>query len=546
MIDPASARAALCMPREVLDELEAGALFVVNHSAGKDSQAMMALLRAVVPAEQLLVIHADLGGVEWPGLVEHIRATAPDLPLIVCRNENKTFLEMVEQRGMWPSAQHRQCTSDLKRGPIEREVRRYLKAHPRFAGRIVNCMGMRAEESASRRKLVPFKRNAKNSKAGRAWFDWLPVHALSTQDVFRVIEAAGQTPHPVYEMGMSRLSCCFCIMASRADLTTAARLNPELYRTIVELEKRIDHTLSMSGEGLETITGIPAEPAGDATDRAGNAAREPHHAGPAVLAETPTENDMTATKTTNVCPEAPERVTLRTENDGACVRAFAGDRCLATALRRRVYAEGPAWSIATSDGYAYGTAETPAEMRRVLREAARKRLEDLAEERTPLAKYRKAFAATTGRITTPVKAGEPFRAWLQTRYVSCSWTFATREEAVAYLRAQAERCGVGSDGSQRNASGGIVETVNPYDSFLQTPDGFESLLDLGIAEPLDPCACYNAWRVLPAAAPEAEDEGRPDVPAVVAAAGERDIARGLGNTDLGVLGAVAAILGGGC
>lgn len=240
------------------DIIARGALFVINHSAGKDSQAMAILLRRLVPDNQLLVIHADLGGVEWPGNVDHIKATLPGLPLIVCRNENKTFLEMVERRGKFPSPQQRQCTSDLKRNPIEREIRRYLKANPHFNGLVVNCMGMRAEESPGRAKLQTLKLNRGNSVAGREWYDWLPIHRLTTTEVFAMIREAGQEPHPVYKAGMTRLSCCFCIMASKADLQTAARLNPALYRRYVELEKKIGHTMNMAGTGLETVTGIPA------------------------------------------------------------------------------------------------------------------------------------------------------------------------------------------------------------------------------------------------------------------------------------------------
>src|SRR5277367_6764995 len=132
------------IPREIHDLIAREALFVFNHSAGKDSQAMTAVLRTLVPPAQCLVIHADLGEVEWDGNVDHIKATIGKLPLIVCRNDNKTLLEMVERRGMWPSPSQRQCTSDLKRGPIEREIRRHLKAHPEFGGLVVSCMGIRA------------------------------------------------------------------------------------------------------------------------------------------------------------------------------------------------------------------------------------------------------------------------------------------------------------------------------------------------------------------------------------------------------------------
>lgn len=245
--------------REIDSLIERGALFVINHSAGKDSQAMAAVLRARVPAEQLLVVHADLGRVEWGGNLEHIQATTGGLPIIVARNLNKDFIQMVEKRGAFPSPSIRQCTSDLKRDPIEREVRRYLKANPQFGGLVVNCMGIRAQESTARSRQNPFRFNKRNSKAGREWYDWLPIFEWTEEQVFARIAAEGQEPHQAYAAGMSRLSCVFCIMASKSDLQTAARLNPELYAEYVALEERVGHTMNMAGKTLEEVTGIKAQ-----------------------------------------------------------------------------------------------------------------------------------------------------------------------------------------------------------------------------------------------------------------------------------------------
>ncbi|MFC0009672.1 phosphoadenosine phosphosulfate reductase family protein [Devosia nitrariae] len=252
--------APITIPPEVPLLVNRGALFVINHSAGKDSQAMTIRLRSVIPAEQLLVIHADLGEVEWSGNRTHILDTIGSLELVVCRNPNKTLLSMVEQRGMWPSAGQRQCTSDLKRGPIETAIRRHLAAHPEFNGLVVSCLGIRAAESPARSKQRPFRYSERNSKNGRSWYEWLPIFEMSTEEVFGTIAAAHQEPHWAYRAGMSRLSCVFCIMASRSDLRTAAQLNPELYARYVDLEKRIGHTLSMSGQTLEEVTGMTATP----------------------------------------------------------------------------------------------------------------------------------------------------------------------------------------------------------------------------------------------------------------------------------------------
>lgn len=242
--------------------VERSALFVINHSGGKDSQAMTAVVRAMVPVDQLLFVHAILDEVEWPGVKEHVEDTCGEIPGVFVRGKRK-LLDMVAERGMFPSPKFRQCTSDLKRGPIEKAIRAHLAANPRFGGLIVNCMGMRAEESSNRSRLEPFKFNASNSKAGREWYDWLPIHDMLIEEVWSTISAAGQVPHPAYSLGMSRLSCCFCIMSSDADLRVAAIHQPKLFARYVALEKSTGRTMMMPRKGvamnLEQITGITAD-----------------------------------------------------------------------------------------------------------------------------------------------------------------------------------------------------------------------------------------------------------------------------------------------
>lgn len=264
------------LPAQIQDLIARGALFVINHSGGKDSQAMYLHLRELVPAEQIAIVHADLGEVEWAGALEHIRATTHGERIETCRSR-RTLLQMVEERGMFPSPTLRQCTSDLKRGPIERTIR-HLVAERKARGDagwnlVVNCMGMRAAESATRAKLDVFKRSAKNSKAGREWYDWLPIHDWSTSWVFSYISIHGQRPHIVYELGMTRFSCVFCIMASEADLRTAARLaterpellnDPHLYRKYVQLERSTGQVMLMPDKTrgrrtLEDVTGVRIE-----------------------------------------------------------------------------------------------------------------------------------------------------------------------------------------------------------------------------------------------------------------------------------------------
>lgn len=239
----------MAAPNDIIGLRDRGALFVISHSAGKDSQAMTAVVRNLVPDAQILVVHAHLEGMEWEGTIEHIEATTQGLPLIVAY-PTKTFEEMVRHRRYWPSPQARNCTSDLKRGPIEREIRRYMKILGLFL--VVNCMGLRAEESPNRARQSALKFNDRNSKAGREWYDWLPIHEFTTEEVFATIREAGQEPHWAYtRAGASRLSCALCIMASRQDLEVGARHNPEIFRRLNALEREIDQTFVMPVKGQE-------------------------------------------------------------------------------------------------------------------------------------------------------------------------------------------------------------------------------------------------------------------------------------------------------
>ncbi|WP_256357224.1 phosphoadenosine phosphosulfate reductase family protein [Pseudomonas sp. PDM26] len=231
--------------------IESGALFVANHSGGKDSQVQLIRLLERVPASQLLVVHASLGAMEWPGAMELARDQAADaaLPFIVAK-ASKTLLEMVERRfesrpevPSWPSASTRQCTSDLKRGPIQREVRRYAKANG-FKS-IVNCLGLRAQESPGRAKRAAFSRMG-ISNSVHTWFEWLPIHDMSATEVFDAIAVAGQKPHYAYALGNDRLSCVFCIMASKTDLRNGRTERPELFEQYVELEQRTGYTMHMN------------------------------------------------------------------------------------------------------------------------------------------------------------------------------------------------------------------------------------------------------------------------------------------------------------
>jgi 3'-phosphoadenosine 5'-phosphosulfate sulfotransferase (PAPS reductase)/FAD synthetase len=237
---------------QIHDLIAAGAIFYCSHSGGKDSQAMFILLRDLVPADQLVVVHADLGEIEWTGVQDHIRETVLEHEINVVRAQfqdgsTKDLLTMVERRfeqnpsrPCWPSSSARYCTSDLKRDPIAKFIRNDLKARGRDLG--VNCIGLRAEESSSRAKKQIFQVNKRETNSLREVFDWLPIHHLTTAQVFQVIADAGEKPFWAYEKN-ERLSCVFCIFGCGGDLRHGAKHRPELAKKYLELEIRTGWTM---------------------------------------------------------------------------------------------------------------------------------------------------------------------------------------------------------------------------------------------------------------------------------------------------------------
>jgi DNA sulfur modification protein DndC len=215
-----------------------------------------------VPDDQIVVIHADLGDADWPETLAHIKANVVHKVNVV--RSKKTFFEMVEHKfrtrpdvPSWPSPAHRQCTSDLKRGPIYKLIRNDMKARGATIG--VNVMGIRAEESPNRAKMTAFRRNAAfDAKTiDRTVYDYFPIFEWTTEEVFDFIAQLGQEPHHAYALGNKRLSCAFCIMGCAGDLRNAAKQFPELAAKYIRLERMTGYSM-FHKETLESkLKGIP-------------------------------------------------------------------------------------------------------------------------------------------------------------------------------------------------------------------------------------------------------------------------------------------------
>ena len=243
------------------------AIFYVSHSGGKDSQAMYAMLSNLVPYDQIVVVHADLGEVEWDGIQEHIKSNIHH-PLNIVKavwkdGREKNLLDYVLHRfsvrpnvPSWPSAASRWCTSELKTGPIYKFIRRNMKA--RQATLAVNCLGIRSQESFARSKKSSFELNKELSKAGREVYNMLPIFTLTTEDIFRTIALSNQKPFWAYNASNERLSCVFCVLGSDNDLKNGLKYRPSLFFRYRELEKTVGYTMFHKKSISERVGLIPA------------------------------------------------------------------------------------------------------------------------------------------------------------------------------------------------------------------------------------------------------------------------------------------------
>jgi len=250
---------------EILGLVDLGAHFFVGHSGGKDSQAMFAILSTIIPADQLHVVHADLGEVEHLNVKDFIRKNIDGHELKVAHaihadGSKKDFFSAVRARRAkldadgkfdapaFPGSGPRFCTSDLKTGPIWKLIRNSSDAKI-----VVNCVGIRGQESPARAKKIAnrgtLNENKKNSNTIRKAFDWWPIADWSIEQVWAAIEAKGQERHAAYDAGNDRLSCVFCIFGSRGDLARGKLARPDLFKKYADLERDVRGTM-FNGETL--------------------------------------------------------------------------------------------------------------------------------------------------------------------------------------------------------------------------------------------------------------------------------------------------------
>lgn len=262
----------------------------ISISGGKDSQTILGVVmdqvRTQEYAGQVVAIHADTGA-EWHESLPHCRMLCEHygIPLRVAlphralpaHIERRCLMMAAQQpRGKpgWPSPAQRYCTSDCKRGPIERTVReivptkpgkpgwpspscRYCTSHcktdpiskavrgdfPANAGNRVLCVtGERRQESSHRAKLPEVEADTRLTVSGRTVTKWRPILDYTLEQVWAHIAATGLQRHVAYDRGNDRLSCAICVLASAGDIRRGAEARPDLAEHYLRIERETGFT----------------------------------------------------------------------------------------------------------------------------------------------------------------------------------------------------------------------------------------------------------------------------------------------------------------
>ena len=183
---------------------------------------------------------------EWESARDWCRRCAGryGLPLHVVSNPRRTLLEEVAERGKFPSAGQRWCTAHHKRNPIQKWIRNHVDTPC-----IVNAIGIRAEESPNRRKMLAVSRDWALSTRSRTVFTWYPIFDWPLAKVWNYHEIHDLPIHPVYGF-LPRFSCRVCIFHRGRDLAAVRRHDPASFAIWSGLEEQIRFTANPKGSAV--------------------------------------------------------------------------------------------------------------------------------------------------------------------------------------------------------------------------------------------------------------------------------------------------------
>jgi 3'-phosphoadenosine 5'-phosphosulfate sulfotransferase (PAPS reductase)/FAD synthetase len=223
----------------------------INVSGGADSvvTVLVALHGYKIPKEKIKMVHMRVDGdpndkskrqlFDWPETDDYLQYTSRvlDIPLIVIWGD-MSLEERIRDRGMFPDAKCRFCTSYMKRDVYAKWVRQYDNC------KILLLSGERSEESSNRAKTPIFELHSAHATGRKKrivhWFR--PIKHMLKTEVRQLIADHGIDLHPCYEW-VTRCSCKFCIFNTSAEMGRTSQLFPNDWEYLKQMERDLEHTM---------------------------------------------------------------------------------------------------------------------------------------------------------------------------------------------------------------------------------------------------------------------------------------------------------------
>jgi 3'-phosphoadenosine 5'-phosphosulfate sulfotransferase (PAPS reductase)/FAD synthetase len=173
--------------------------------------AMLAYLAELIAHQgyrgRVVVLYNDLGmtasgqSVEWPGVLRLARSASAAFGfefVVRRRSRGGLWQQLVGERRLWPSSGARWCTSDQKESQAMTWVTEAVAEFRQLLGipadrpvRVLYCLGLRGEESASRAAQPIVALNTRRSSGNRTIIRWLPIRDWTIKQVWDQIRRSG-------------------------------------------------------------------------------------------------------------------------------------------------------------------------------------------------------------------------------------------------------------------------------------------------------------------------------------------------------------------
>jgi 3'-phosphoadenosine 5'-phosphosulfate sulfotransferase (PAPS reductase)/FAD synthetase len=205
--------------------------YLVSISGGKDSTALWLHLVRELKLPDVRAVFADTGW-EHPSTYEYLTYLETEIGPLSRVVPPLDFVELAISKKRFPSAKARFCTKDLKMRPMRDWIESEAEAGRIDKASLVQCVGVRAEESPSRARMGAFVECDDYYKLPQ----WRPIIGWTWQEVFACHARHGVKANPLYSQGMGRVGCMPCIMASLPEIGEIARRFPDVAMKVAAAE----------------------------------------------------------------------------------------------------------------------------------------------------------------------------------------------------------------------------------------------------------------------------------------------------------------------